>query len=147
MEKLLLTSIDQVGIVVKDIQKTMDYYSSTFGIGPFRVVDMNIPGVIARGEVIELKLKLAFAEAGPVEIELIESIEGENIYTEFLRSKGEGLHHLGIKVDDVDKEVAGLKERGVAVLQQGKVNGRSFAYLDTGEPGGVIFELIPSART
>ena len=143
MEKLLANGIDQIGIMVKDIQKTMEYYSSVLGIGPFRVFDLHLPDVIVRGKTTTLKIKAAFARIGPVEIELIENIEGENIYTEFLKSKGEGLHHLGIRVADVSAEVNRLKEQGIGVIQQGKSAGVDFAYLGTEEIGGVIFELIP----
>jgi hypothetical protein len=116
-------------------------------MGPFRIIHMDIPGAIVHGKVSDLKLKLAVVMVGSLQIELLESLEGENIYTEFLREKGEGLHHLGIGVDDVDREVAELEKGGVGVLQQGKVNGRSFAYLDTAGIGGAIIELVPRVRS
>ena len=53
------------------------------------------------------------------------------------------MHHLGIRVDDVAKEVDSLTKQGIGVIQQGKVAGVNFAYLNTEEIGGVIFELLP----
>lgn len=144
--KMQITKIDHIGIVVKDIQKTVEYYSSTLGIGPFRVFEVNIPDAIVQGKVSSLRIKAAIAKLGSLDIELIESIEGENIYAEFLKSRGEGLHHLAMLVDDVDKEVAELKEQGIRVLQGAKTPAGSFAYLDTEEIGGVIIELLPKAR-
>lgn len=148
-EKMLQGKIiDQVGIVVTDLQKAIDYYSSVLGIGIglFKVFSINAPNHIVRGQINPLKMKCAFAQIGALQIELIQSIEGENIYTEFLEAKGEGLHHLGIRVDDVDKEVVKLEEKGISVLQRGSYSGISWAYMDTADIGGVIFELIPKLR-
>ena len=141
-----INKIDQIGIVVKDIQKTVEYYSSTLGIGPFRVTEMSIPNLKVRSKISPLTIKVAFAQLGPIQLELIQSIEGKNIYTEFLKSRGEGLHHLAMRVDDVDKEVTELKDQGVRVLQGAETARGSFAYLDTEEIGGVIFELLPKPR-
>lgn len=134
-----ITKIDQIGIVVKDIQKTTEYYSSTLGIGPFRVSEISMANVDIRGKIGQLKIKVAITKIGPLQLELIENIEGNNIYTEFIKTKGEGLHHLAVIVDDVQKEVAELRRQGVRVLMEDK---KYFAYLNTEETGGVILELL-----
>ena len=71
-----------------------------------------------------------------------EAPPGENIYREFLEAKGEGLHHVGFSVTDLDDRLAELKKQGVGVLFSGKTERASFAYLEPGKTGGVIFELI-----
>ena len=141
-EKFVLPELAQVGVVVKDIDQAVNYYSTTFGIGPFRLFDLDIPNVTLHGKPISLKFRAAFTRMGPIQFELIEVPEGESIYWEFLDKKGEGLHHLGFYVTDIDKEVAKLERLGIGVLQGGKLNGGGFAYLDTERVGGVIFELL-----
>lgn len=141
-EKFVLPELAQVGVVVKDIDQAMHYYSTTFGIGPFRVIDFDFPDATLHGKPVSLKLRIALARMGPVQFELIEVPEGDNIYREFLDAKGEGLHHLGFRVADLDDEVAKLAPLGIGVLQGGKADGGGFAYLDTEGIGGVIFELI-----
>lgn len=141
-EKFVLPELTQVGFVVKDIEQVANYYSTALGIGPFRVFDLDIPDATLHGKPISLKLRVAFARKGPIQMELIEVPEGESIYREFFEKKGEGLHHLGFHVTDIDTEVAKLARSGIGVLQGGKFSDGGFAYLDTERFGGVIFELI-----
>ncbi len=133
--KLQLKTVDQIGIAVKDIDRVIDTWSSMFGIGPWTFRD--IGGVDAKGR--SWKARLAFANLGPVQLELIQPVEGRIFQSHFLEKFGEGLHHLGFYVEDIDGEVSDLVAQGAKVLmtQPGR-----FAYLETGGPGGVIFELI-----
>ncbi len=142
--RVKLPPVRQVCIVVKDIDRAIEYYTSTFGMGPFRTSDVDMEGVLLHGKPINTKIKVAFAESGPLQIELIQPVEGKNIYTEFLDSKGEGLHHLGFQVDDLDAMLAELAKEGIKPVfhKSWPDLGVGFAYLDTDRIGGVIFELI-----
>lgn len=142
--RVKLPPVQQVCIVVKDIDRAIEYYTSTFGMGPFRVSDVDMEGVLLRGRPISTKIKVAFAESGPLQVELIQPVEGKNIYTEFLDSKGEGLHHLGFQVDDLDAMLAELAKEGIEpVFHKSYPDlGIAFAYLNTDRIGGAIFELI-----
>jgi methylmalonyl-CoA/ethylmalonyl-CoA epimerase len=142
--RVKLPPVQQVSIVVKDMDKAIEYYSSTFGLGPFRVMDIDMEGVLLRGKPISTKIKVAFARSGSLQVELIQPVEGENIYTEFLDSKGEGLHHLGFQVDDLDGMLAELAKEGIQpVFRKGYPDrGIAFTYLNSDKIGGVIFELI-----
>ena len=102
IEKVKLPPVGQVGIVVRDIRKAADYYTATFGIGPFTIIDVNMEGVLLRDKPSSSKIKSAFARSGTLQIEFIQPVEGENLYTEFLATNGEGLHHLGFRVEDVE---------------------------------------------
>jgi len=140
--KVTLPPVSQVGIVVRDIERTAEYYTSTFGIGPFSIIDVDMEGVILRGKPISTKIKAAFAQSGPLQIEFIQPVEGDNIYTEFLASKGEGLHHLGFQVDDMDAMLAELAKEGIEPIFHHNYGFMAFAYLNTDKIGGVIFELL-----
>jgi len=76
-------------------------------------------------------------------------VEGKNIYTEFLDSKGEGLHHLGFLVDDLDAMLAELAKEGIEPVFHKGYPGRgvAFAYLNSDKVGGVMFELIGTKGT
>jgi len=140
--KVVLPPVSQVGIVVKDIERAAEYYTSTFGIGPFTIIDVDMEGVILQGKPIRLKIKAAFAQSGPLQIELIQPVEGENIYTEFLASKGEGLHHLAFQVDDLETMLAALAKKGIKPIFHHNYGFGAFAYLNTDKIGGVMFELL-----
>jgi len=136
--KLQLSTVDQVSIAVKDIDKVVESWSSMFGIGPWTYTD--IGGTDAKGR--PWKARLAFAYLGPLQIELVQPVEGRIFQSRFLDTFGEGLHHLGFYVDDVDGEASNRVARGAKLLLTGPGN---FAYLESGGPGGVIFELMRRA--
>ena len=146
--RVKLPPVQQIGIVVEDMDRAIEYFASAFGIGPFRVVDGGMEGVLWRGKPINAKLKVAFARSGPLQVELIQPVEGKNIYTEFLESKGEGLHHLGFQVDDLEAMLVELEKDGIEpIFHQSLPHlGIAFAYLNTDKIGGVIFELIERRR-
>jgi 4-hydroxyphenylpyruvate dioxygenase-like putative hemolysin len=98
-----LPPVYQLGYVVSDIEKACKYYESIFGTGPFSdVIDVNMDGAILRGKPVDTTIKVAFVESGDVQIELIQPVEGRNLYTEFLETRGEGIHHLGYQVEDME---------------------------------------------
>ena len=145
---IVLPPVHQIGMVVRDLQKTADFYYSTVGIGPFSIVpEMRFDGVILRGQPTDSKVRLGFADSGPLQIELIQPLEGENIYTEFLRSGNEGLHHLGFEVDNFEGMLAKFKRRGIEPVFWKNFGSMAFAYLDTGKIGGVIVELLWHKRS
>lgn len=138
-----LPPLSQVGIVVRDVDRTAAFYHSTFGIGPFGIIpEVKFEGAILRGRPTSTSIKVAFAQSGPIQIELIQPLKGENIYTEFLDSRGEGLHHLGFEVDDFDGSLAGFKSKGIEPVLWHNMGWMAFAYLGTDSIGGVMIELL-----
>ena len=127
----------QVGVVVKNVEKTVKFYSS-LGMGPFRVIEVNMSDVYAYGKPFSFHLKVGFAPMGSLQIEFIEPLKPDPIYQEFLDKCGEGLHHLAFMVSDLEQELEKLKKRGARIILQGG----SFAYVEPADAGGVIFELV-----
>ncbi|RLC91631.1 MAG: hypothetical protein DRI39_10040 [Chloroflexi bacterium] len=144
--KVTLPPVSQVCIVVRDIEKAADYYTSTFGIGPFSIDEINMEGPILRGKPITLHIKVGFAQSGPLQVELIQPVEGENLYTEFLATHGEGLHHLGFEVDDLKGILAELATEGIEPIFHHDLGFYAYAYLNSDKVGGVIFELLWSRK-
>jgi len=133
--KFKITAIDQISYAVKDIDKTVEAWSRLYGIGPWTYRENS--GTDSKGR--PWKARMAFASIGPLQIELVQCTEGRIFQSRFLDAWGEGLHHIGFYVDDVDAEVKNLVSQGVKLFIQDP--GR-FAYLDAGTAGGAIFELI-----
>jgi len=133
----------QIGIVVKSIDETLNYYREKFGMGPFEIRHVDYPTASYYGEIGGYRGKRAFFNLGPVQIELLELVEGKTIHEAFLKEKGEGLHHIGFRVKDLDRAMELAKTRGFQVIQHfRREDGSGFAYLDSDKTGGVIFELI-----
>jgi catechol 2,3-dioxygenase-like lactoylglutathione lyase family enzyme len=133
----------QIGIVVKSIDETLKYYREKFGMGPFEVRQVDYPTASYYGEVGGYRGKRAFFHLGPIQIELIELVDGKTIHEAFLKEKGEGLHHIGFRVKDLNRTMDLARSRGFQVTQHfRREDGSGFAYLDSDKTGGVIFELI-----
>jgi methylmalonyl-CoA/ethylmalonyl-CoA epimerase len=135
------TEIVQVGVVVKDLDKTIDYLTS-LGLGPFKISTITHPSATVHGEKAFYEVRLGKSQQGPVELELIEYRKGKTIQKEFLDEKGEGLHHIKVTVKDIDATVSRFARKGIQPLQEDRaVGGGGMAYLDTAGIGGVIIEV------
>ena len=69
------------------------------------------------------------------------------IYAEHLEAKGEGIHHVGFFVSNLDKKLAALRAIGIAPVQSGEIRSRGgavtrYAYYETGGPGNIVAEFI-----
>jgi len=142
--------ISQVAVVVKDLQRAMENYWKTLGIGPWSVYTFAPPALRepeVRRKSVHYSMRLALTKVGLVELELIEPLEGPSIYKEFLAKKGEGLHHLGFVVDDLDGALAAFSNMGIDILMSGKWGDVSeYYYMDTEPVLGIIYELIKRKR-
>ena len=133
----------QIGIVVKNIDDTLKYYRETFGMGPFDVRYVDYPTASYFGEQAGYRGKRAFFHLGPIEIELIELVDGKTIHEAFLKERGEGIHHIGFEVKDLAQAMETAHRKGLRVIQHFvREDGSGFAYLDSDKIGGVIFELL-----
>ena len=133
------TEVIQIGIFVKDVNKTAKKLEELLGIGPFRIFEPNYKNLTYRGKPGKFKVKIGLAKAGPIQIELTQPVHGRTI---FGRRKQYGLHHLGIHTKNMKKSVDEMKRKGFKVMQSGRRPGTKWAYLETEKRTGVIFELI-----
>lgn len=102
-KELNLPPVNQVGFVVKDVEKAIELYKPLFG--EFTVMEAPDMEWDYRGRPEMSSLKIAFANSGDMEIELIEWISGETPHKEFLEAGHEGMHHLRFIVDNVEEKV------------------------------------------
>jgi len=138
--------VTQVGLVVKDIDKTLAEYVDVFGLE-------KCPAVILtdgpekshtkyRGKPSDAVAKLAFIHLGQVDIELIEPVGGPSTWKEFLDTHGEGVHHIAFIIKGTDKVVAYLEGKGIPLVQQGDYTGGMYSYMDSAPKLGVMLELL-----
>ena len=140
------SKVDQIGIIVRDLDKAVEYYES-LGIGPFEPMtgmvakDRKVMGKPVPADSIGMKIKVA--KVGPIEFEVIQPTKGPSVHMKSLESKGEGINHLGFFVDDIEKEEAKMVEKGYDVIYSLRFEGGGGAsYFDTDKVGGVLFEII-----
>ena len=142
MGRLGLGPIDQVAYVVEDMDRALVRYESIFG--PFEVSELPLVDCTIRGRIADCRLKLAVNRSGPVEIELIQVLEGETTHSEHLRAHGEGPHHVRFRVTGLDAKLEQLGEEGFETVFTKRFGpGVGFSYLETpAELGRSVIELL-----
>jgi hypothetical protein len=94
---------------------------------------------VLRGKPADFVVHVSLGYVGDLQLELIQPVRGESIYTDFLADHGPGLHHGCWEVDDLDAALAGR----TPVQQGSMVDGDlRFAYLEEGAPGLPFLELV-----
>jgi len=146
--KLDLPPPYQIGVVVGDMDKAVDYYSSIFGIGPFTVYEFMPEKQWFLEKPSSFKLKLGKAVWGDFELELLQPMEGESLHKDFLENYGEGMQHLGFLVPNYDEMFSKFKKAGFKPLTRAETYVETYkghlkaCYFDTRIVGGIIFEII-----
>jgi methylmalonyl-CoA/ethylmalonyl-CoA epimerase len=142
----------QIGIVVRDLEESMRLYEELLGIDDW--ADMEITSDIFdsltyNGKPVENAcFRTGMADVGFMQIELIQPVEGDLPYSDFLKEHGEGLHHVGhIHVPNIDEAVRNLEARGFSCIFAGSTPGTKFAYVDMTNTLGAIVELIEAAKS
>ena len=145
----LKDGIAQVCIIVEDLDKAVENYWKMFGIGPWHFYTYGKPLVKKmsyEGKPAEYRMRVALSYMGPLRIELIEPLEGDTIYRDFVEEHGYGVHHFGVLVEDMKTAIAQAEAEGLTMIQDGSGFGLDgdghYAYLDTEDRLGVTIELI-----
>jgi len=141
----------QIGVVVEDIEKSMAALTAVFGIGPFRVADLPAPErreqQFIDGQPAKFRTRQAFADLGSVELELIQTLEGRTIWSDFLAEHGPGIHHIRFNVPDEKAVTTYLQGKGIAKTQEGAGirEGSYWANYDTEKLVGFVIEILQPA--
>ena len=145
----LKEGIAQVAIVVPDLEAAVEQYWTLFGIGPWHFYTYGKPLVKSmsyHGRPAEYRMRIALSYLGPLRIELIEPLEGDTAYADFVAEHGYGVHHFGILVQDMHAALADAEAAGLSMIMHGAGFGLDgdghYAYLDTEDEIGVTLELI-----
>ncbi len=137
-----LGGVDQIGYVVEDLSNSMPHYEALYG--PFETYETVLEGAEFRGELVTCKLKIATNNSGPIEIELIEVMEGETPHREHLRRHGEGPQHVRFRIDGIEAKIAELEDAGYRSIFFKRFGpDTAFSYLESpNEMGGALIELL-----
>ncbi|GAI05992.1 unnamed protein product [marine sediment metagenome] len=103
--------LHQTGIVVKNLEKTALDYWNIAGVGPWDIFTLESPhcyNMTYHGEPADFSIKVAFAQVGSYELELMQTVEGHTDYDDFIDKYGEGANHLQYWVDSVDTMILNM---------------------------------------
>jgi methylmalonyl-CoA/ethylmalonyl-CoA epimerase len=127
------TTIHHVAIVVEDLDQALTFYRDALGLE-----------MTERAEMPEEGVEMAFLPTGEGEIELVRPLDAESGVGRFLQKRGEGLHHLCLRVDDIDAAVARLRAAGAQLLSEGaqlRDDGTRYIFIHPRSAHGVLLEL------
>lgn len=135
----MFTRIDHIGIAVENIDDALALYERDFNLGE-----------VYRQTVLEQGVDAALFDVGENHVELIApAVAGEGTVARFLAKHGPGMHHVAYQVDDIDAELARIKELGLKLIdrepREGIRNSR-VAFLNPRSTGGVLTELVEPAK-
>lgn len=148
MEKQPLETgrVAQIGIIVKDIEKTAKAYADFLGL-PMPAISqtdgIEVTQAVYNGQPCEATAKLAFFNVGEgIDIELIQPDEKPSTWREFLDAKGEGVHHIAFWIKDTKGKTKKLATMGMPTVQTGEWGTGRYAYVDALEPLKLIIETL-----
>lgn len=129
----MIKKVHHVAVVVKNLDEALGVYDSLFGVKPIKIETIPQQGVKAA--------LLPMGDGG--EIELLEPIDPQGGVAKFLETRGEGIHHICLQVDDVDKELRTLADKGVQLIdKQGRPGlAGKIGFIHPKSTKGVLIEL------
>jgi len=150
MEKqpLETSKVAQIGIIVKDIEKTAKDYADFLGLPMPQISQTDTiekSQATYRGKPCEATAKLAFLKIGEgIDLELIQPDEKPSTWREFLDTSGEGVHHIAFWIKDTKGKVKKMEAAGMTLLQTGEWGTGRYAYVDAMDSLKLIIETLES---
>ncbi len=145
MSEIKIPKFDQVGIVVKDIEKAAEIFGKLLNFrAKLNIVEQS-SDVNYKGQEGTVKMKKIMQHWGDKQLEIVEVVEatGPNVYSDAIEAGRFGLHHLGTYTKNAEEILKFFKEKyNIDVIQKGKAGKVNFYYLDTEKILGFILELI-----
>ena len=145
---LLVQSPIQIAWVTADIGATETALTGLLGVRKWvRIPDVHFApdDCSYRGAPADFVAHIALSYLGDMQLELIEPVRGQNIYSDFLRDQGPGLHHLCVEAENLERFDAALVDaaaQGAPVVQQGVIpGGMHFAYVAAPQAGVPFVEI------
>jgi methylmalonyl-CoA epimerase len=133
----MFETIDHVGIAVLDLERAAGQYEAAFGMP-----------LVHRETVKSQGVEAALLEIGDAHVELLRPLGPETVVGRFVAKRGEGLHHVAYRVDDIDATLAGLREAGVELIDteaRAGIRDSRVAFLHPRAAAGVLTELVEPA--
>lgn len=138
----MLTRIDHVGIAARDLETAVGFYQTTFGLRVLARETHEDQGVR------EAMLAVADGPTGGSYVQLLEPLAPDTPVGRFLARHGEGIHHIGYGVDDIEAALVAIGAAGVRRIDERPRHGSmgaSIAFLHPRDVGGVLTELVEAA--
>ncbi|HML04062.1 MAG TPA: methylmalonyl-CoA epimerase [Candidatus Bathyarchaeia archaeon] len=129
----MIEGIDHIGVAVNNLDEALAVYEKALGLKHQKVTVVD-----------SQKVKVAFLEVGDSRIELLEPLSKDSTLGIFLEKRGEGIHHIALKVVGIDDMLKRLKNQGITLIDEtprSGAEGGKIAFLHPKSIKGVLLEL------
>jgi len=130
-----MRELDHIGIAVRNLDEAIKFYRDILGLNLVEVE-----------EVPEEKVKIAMFKVGSVYIELLQGLSEDSAISKYIAKRGEGIHHIAIRVENVNALTKELKEKGIRVVYEEPklVSGgkRKINFIHPKATHGVLLEIL-----
>ena len=126
--------IDHIGIATRAIDETARFWCEVLGLD-----------LAEAEEVVEQKVRVAMLSIGESRIELLEATSDDSPLSKFLERRGPGIHHVAVRVEDIQETLAELKQKGARLIDAEPrmgAGGCLVAFVHPSSTGGVLLELV-----
>ena len=131
----MIQKIDHIGIAVSDLEEALKLYRDILGLKVEKTEDFG-------------GMKIAFVPIGDTEFELLQPTDPDGALAKFVEKRGEGVQHIALRVDDVEKSLEELKAKGLKALDEKPrpgAGGASIAFFHPKSTRGVLLEICQPA--
>jgi len=126
--------IDHIGIATEAIAGSVGFWRDTLGLEVGQIE-----------EVSQQKVRVCMLPVGESQVELLEATSPDSPISKFLEKRGQGIHHIAVRVDDIRAMLAELKAKGARLIDQEPRTGAGgclVAFIHPSSTGGVLLELV-----
>jgi methylmalonyl-CoA epimerase len=125
--------LDHVGIAVSDLQASLAFFKDVLGLH-----------VESSEEIASQRVRATFLNTGQSTLEMLESTSADSAIAKFIEKRGAGMHHIALRVEDIDAALAHLKSRGIRLIDEKPrpgAEGALVAFIHPSASHGVLVEL------
>ncbi len=133
-----MNKVEHIGIAVKNLTVSIPLFTKIFNTDCYKTE-----------EVESEKVRTAFFRNGGTKVELLESLEPDGVIARFIEKKGEGMHHIAFEVENIEKEMARLRQEGFIFINERAKKGadnKLVCFLHPKETNGVLIELCQEIK-
>jgi len=135
----MVGKIEHIGIAVKELESANELYTRLLGVAPYKQEIVESEGV-----------NTSFFMTGVNKIELLQGVKEGNTISSFIEKRGEGIHHIAFHVEDIEAEMARLKNEGFRLIHETPKHGadnKLICFVHPKDSNGVLIELCQDIKT
>jgi methylmalonyl-CoA/ethylmalonyl-CoA epimerase len=134
----MLNKIDHIGIAVRSVREVKDLFKSLFNLNPDFEDDVD-----------DQKIKVIGFKVGESNLEFIEPLNDQSPISNFLKKRGEGLHHIAISVDNIENILGEFKTHQLKLIDEKPrtgAEGKKIAFVHPNSFNGILLELTQELK-